>query len=316
MSRTRSGLSADNFIREFNTIGPTKLARKYGISERSVYRRRGALEAKTGTIPIPQSGIVVPQIKHPQRLQVEIKTGIAIIGSDFHYWPGPASVAHRAFVKFIHENEPRLVCLNGDVIDAITISRHAPIGWEDRPELWQELEVAEDRLDEIVKACTRKTRKTWNLGNHDARFETKLATDAHQFKKIKGVHLKDHFPLWEPSWSTWINDDVVIKHRFKGGMHAPQNNTLWAGKTIVTGHLHSQKVQPISDYNGTRWGVDTGCVADVHHKAFMDYTEDNPLNWRAGFSVFSFENGVCLPPELVMVWDAHHVAWRGKLVRV
>jgi hypothetical protein len=48
------------------------------------------------------------------------------------------------------------------------------------------------------------------------------------------------------------------KHRMKGGIHAAHNNTLHAGTTMVTGHLHSVKVTPFSDYNGTRWDVDTG----------------------------------------------------------
>ena len=55
-----------------------------------------------------------------------------------------------------------------------------------------------------------------------------------------------------------VNGNVVIKHRMKGGIHAAHKNTLHAGTTMVTGHLHSLKVTPFSDYNGTRWGVDTG----------------------------------------------------------
>ena len=106
---------------------------------------------------------------------------------------------------------------------------------------------------------------------------------APEFAKVAGIHLRDHFPDWESGWSCWINNDVVIKHRFKGGIHAPHNHTLWAGRTIVTGHLHSAKVMPISDYNGTRWGVDGGCLADTGAKAFLDYTEDSPKNWRSGF---------------------------------
>lgn len=253
-------------------------------------------------------------IEHPGRLLHEVKNGVVLVGSDAHYWPGPASVGHRAFVKFCKEYKPAAVVLNGDVIDAATISRHPPIGWENRPTVQQEIEAAQDRLSEIESACG-KARKIWTLGNHDGRFETRLATVAPEFAKVHGLHLRDHFPLWEPCWSLWINDDVVVKHRFKGGIHAPHNNTMWAGKTMITGHLHSAKVIPLSDYNGTRYGVDTGCIADPSHRAFLDYTEDNPKNWRSGFAVLTFRDGRLMQPELVLAVDANHVEFRGELIR-
>jgi hypothetical protein len=96
-------------------------------------------------------------------------------------------------------------------------------------------------LSEIEKVAP-KARRIWTLGNHDSRFETRLATVAPEYANVHGVHLKDNFPLWEPCWATFINSDVVVKHRFKSGLHAPHNNTMWAGRTIVTGHLHSQKI--------------------------------------------------------------------------
>jgi hypothetical protein len=85
---------------------------------------------------------------------------------------------------------------------------------------------------------------------------------------------------------------------------------------MVTGHLHSQKVTPFTDYTGTRWGVDTGCLADPDHAAFTDYTEDAPKNWRSGFAVLTFYKDRLLPPELVTVFDANHVTFRGQVIRV
>lgn len=262
---------------------------------------------------------IVPEkprpVEHPQRVSIEVKNGYVLIGSDFHIWPGVNGTALRAFKKFCDDIRPAAMILNGDVLDFPRISRHPPIGWEKTPTPQEEIEAAQDHLNDMAKAAKR-ARKVWTLGNHDSRFETKLATVAPEYAKIAGIHLRDHFPLWEPGWSAWVNDDVVVKHRFKGGIHATHNNTMWAGKTMVTGHLHSQKVTPLTDYNGTRYGVDTGCISDPSHKAFVDYTEDNPLNWRSGFAVLSFADGQLLPPELVTVWDDKRVAWRGELVRV
>ena len=187
--------------------------------------------------------------------------------------------------------------------------------WEDSPDPQDEIEAAQDHLHAIEQASGRAL-KIWTLGNHDARYESRIAYIAPQFKRIKGVHLKDHFPSWVPAWSAWINGDVVVKHRFKSGIHAPHNNTMWAGKTMVTGHLHSQKVMPITDYNGTRYGIDTGCVADPYHKAFIDYTEDSPVNWISGFAVLKFKNGRLMLPELVKKWDEDAVEFRGEVIKV
>lgn len=179
-----------------------------------------------------------------------------------------------------------------------------------------EVEACQTRLGEIDDALPAKADRVWTLGNHDARFETRLATVAPEYALVKGVHLRDHFPRWESAWSCWINDSVVVKHRFKNGMHAPHNNALWSGRTLITGHLHSAKVQPITDYNGTRWGVDTGCVAEPDGPQFVDYTEDNSTGWRSGFAVLTFVDGELLMPELVLRWDANSVQFRGELVRV
>lgn len=148
------------------------------------------------------------------------------------------------------------------------------------------------------------------------RFETRLATQAPEFAKVHGVHLKDHFDLWRPAWSCWINDDVVVKHRYKGGIHATHNNTVTAGKHIVTGHLHSAKVTPWTDLNGTRYGVDTGCMADIYAPQFTDYLEDGPRNWRSAFALLTFRGGRLMQPELVLAWDENHVEFRGEVIKV
>jgi len=86
--------------------------------------------------------------------------------------------------------------------------------------------------------------------------------------------------------------------------------------TVVTGHLHCQKITPYTDYRGTRYGVDAGCVAEIDHKAFRDYTEKNPLNWRSGFVVLKFKNGRLLYPQLVTKWSNNEVEFQGDVIRV
>jgi hypothetical protein len=196
------------------------------------------------------------------------------------------------------------------------VSRHPPIGHAKLPNIADEIECAQEQLHQIELNTARSCKLIWALGNHDSRFETRLATVAPEFAKLHGHSLKHHFPAWNACWRCDINSDVVVKHRWKGGVHATHNNAVGSGKTMVTGHLHSQKVTAYTDYTGTRYGVDTGCLADPDAEAFSDYTEMSPLNWRSGFAVLTFKNGKLLPPELATVWDDKHVVFRGALIAV
>jgi hypothetical protein len=312
-------LSDEEFLTSFEQHGATEVARRFDMDLRGVYRRRERLETKIGRqITGPDATRTTRfHIAHPQRFHVDVPDGVVLVASDGHYWPsqGPSTM-HRALVAFAKALEPAAIVFNGDAFDGAAISRHPPIGWADQPTVQEEIEVCQERLHEIELAAPSSCKLVWTLGNHDSRFETKIATVAPEFAKVSGVSLKDHFPSWEPAWSCWINENTVIKHRFKGGMHAPQNNTLWSGKNIITGHLHSAKVQPITDYNGTRYGVDTGCIADAFGPQFVDYTEDNPVNWRSAFAVLTFKAGRLLMPQLVQKWDEGEVEYCGQTVPV
>ena len=253
--------------------------------------------------------------QHPAVVKLGIENGHILIGSDSHYWPGIVSTAHKAFLEFAKEYKPKVIIKNGDEADFPSISRHAPIAWEQRPKVAEEIDNLKAMLSEIEKVSP-KSRRIWPLGNHDSRFETRLATIAPEYANVHGVHLKDNFPKWEPCWATFINKDTVVKHRMKGGIHATRNNTLNAGRTIITGHLHSLKITPLSDYNGTRWGVDCGTMADPYGPQFVNYTELNPLDWRSGFILLTFVKGRLLAPEQIWVCGPDEIDFRGKVLRV
>lgn len=310
----------DQFMALFDKIGATKLSAKIGTTERNVYKRRRRLEIKYDA-PLVTPSKAYLEAKYPQRLQHEIKNGTVLIGSDFHIWPGQESTALRAFKKFADDVRPSIVILNGDVLDFPSIGRHAPILWESAPEPYQEIEAAQDHLHDIARA-SRRARKAWCLGNHDARFESNLANNARQYRNIRGVHLSDHFPLWEKGWSVAINSLVesgrtMVKHKPRGGgMNAARASALNSGVSYVHGHLHSQKVTPITDYNGDRYGVDGGCVADPTYKQFTNYTEDAALDWRSGFCLLTYKDSRLMMPELVTVWDDRSVQFRGEVIRV
>ncbi len=310
-------ISETDFIEEYPKIGAAGIAEKYGITQRKVFDRRRKIELRRGiSLQAPAKGGGILQFdQHPAVIPISIQNGHILVGSDSHYWPGIVTTAHRAFLEFAKEFKPKVIIKNGDEADFPQISRHAQIAWESRPKLSVEVDNLKAMLSEIEKT-TPDARLLWPLGNHDARFESRLSQVAPEYADIHGVHLKDNFPKWEPCWAVFVNDDLVVKHRFKSGIHATHNNAMWAGRSIITGHLHSLKVTPLSDYNGTRWGVDSGTMADPYGPQFYNYTEINPVNWRSGFILLTFVNGRLLWPEIIWVSGKDEVQFRGKVMRV
>ena len=305
----------------YRAVGSRAMSERLKVPDRAIFRRRRNLEKKYGIALDGPNGPPEANVDRmrgldriPGRVHDEMTDGVVLVGSDAHFWPGIRTTAFRGFLHLCRELKPKIVVKNGDALDFPRISRHPPIGWEQTPEVIQEIECTQERLGEIEQAAG-KARRYWPAGNHDLRYETRLAQVAPEYAKVHGIHLKDHFPLWEPCWSLWINDHAVVKHRFRGGIHATWNNTVYAGKTIITGHLHSLQVRPFTDYNGTRWGVDTGTMADPFGPQF-EYLEDNPRNWRAGFIVLTFHKGRLLTPEMVNVIGEDEIEFRGKAIHV
>lgn len=292
-----------------------------GITERNVHARRRKIEEKHGMILAgiarnsPDFKVTFPE--NNVRVNVALQNGVIVVGSDCHYWPGIISTAHRAFVKIIKDLKPKMVVMNGDVFDGASISRHPVSGWQSLPSVKQELEACQERLNEVEKAA-KGSALHWTWGNHDMRFNARLAAQVGDtWKGIEGMSLTDHFPGWKFSTSVMVNNHTQIKHRLYNGIHASYNATLKSGISTVNGHLHSLKVMPWTDLTGTRYGVDTGSLANVWGDQF-EYTEDSTRNHRSGFAVLTFYEGKLMPPELceVISEDDGLVYFRGQVISV
>lgn len=310
---TKAACTEDEFLDLWAKLkSPSAVAKALGVSERNVHARRRAIEGRRNTpleakVTLPANGV---------RVNVDMEDGVILVGSDAHYWPGYVSTAHRAFVAACRGLRPAMVVMNGDAFDGASVSRHPRSGWEGRPTVKQELEAVTDRLGEIAEAAGNAKRH-WTWGNHDIRFNGRLAATAHEFEGVAGFDLRDHFPAWAFSTSVMVNERTQIKHRNYNGIHAAYNATLKTGLSTVNGHLHSLKVTPWTDLTGTRYGVDTGSLADVWGPQF-EYTEDGTRNHRAGFAVLTFHKGRLLPPELLEVIDEENglACFRGQVVEV
>lgn len=317
----KAACTEDEFIELWNDCGgsPIEVAKRLKIAVRNVNNRRNAIEARRdihlptfSKNPAYQNKYVI----HEDEVTLEsyIENGTIIIGSDAHYWPGHISAGHKAFVALIAAMKPDMVVLNGDIFDGARISRHDRIGWDKRPTVQEELEAVQERLHEIVSVAGN-AKLVWTVGNHDLRFETRLATQVNDFEGVPGFNLKDHLLGWHRCIDVMVNNSVQIKHRQHSGVHAVYNNTLKSGISMVTGHLHSLKVTPWTDMNGDRYGVDTGTLSDPWGPQF-DYMERGSRNWRAGCAILTFLDGELMPPELCQVINENEAYFRGHVFQL
>jgi predicted phosphodiesterase len=315
-------LTDEEWIESWNKLGsPEEFSKVNKIAIRNVYARRRNIEHRHG-IQLPTFASKNPaylkkvdQTPGNARRGIEMEKGRVVVFSDAHFWPGEVTTAYKALLMIIKEFKPKVVVANGDIFDGSQASRHARIGWEKTPSVKEELESCIEMMEGIEKV-SKGAQLIWTLGNHDARFETFLSAQTSMYEGVSGFTLKDHFPLWKPCWSFWVNEDTCIKHRWKGGFGAGRANALNSGVNMVTGHTHNLAVQPITDYNGTRYGVQTGCLADPNGEQFMAYTEDGPKDWRSGFALLSFERGRLMLPELIQVCGDDEVEFRGCINQV
>ena len=317
------------FIEAWKRFKKASLVAKHlKMDVRSVYDRRRSLE-KRHNISLESSAInpalISPktivgnklnelaklrQDKYESEMVDAVTDGVILIASDCHYWPGIVTKAHQAFCKLAKELKPKMVVLNGDIMDGARISRHARIMWEKQPQMKDEIAAVQDRCAEIERAASG-AKLVRTIGNHDARFENYLSSRVGELEELTGMTLLDYLPRWRAGWCIHLNNQTdgwtTIRHRpVAGGIHSAYNSTLKAGVSYVHGHLHKLSVTPWSDYRGRRYGVDTGTMAEPYGPQF-NYTEAGPVNWASGFAVLTFYKGKLLQPELCVV--EHGEAW-------
>jgi hypothetical protein len=317
----------EQFIKLFKELkSPTAVAKTLGVTPRSVQARAERIRF-LGVAPLPVENPISPNTQHGEQKyskaisQIEISDGYILIGSDAHIWDTNWTCAQRAFIKFAKDLKPHTVILNGDIFDGASVSRHASIGWEQSPTVKQELESAVEFCDQVLKASPN-SKRFWPAGNHDMRFETRLAERASEYKGINGLHLKDHVAGWQPCWRVDVNvgapSYTIVRHREKGGIHADYRNVIESGCSLVTGHDHRLTVEPWVDYRQQiRYGVRTGYMAaSPYEPQFLAYLEARHPNWISGFMVLKFANGQLMWPQAVRVMDDEHVEYLGEKIRV
>ena len=321
-------LTDEEWIESWNKIGsPGEFAKINGIAIRNVMARRRSLENRLGikldtfNSQNPAYAKKIEQTPGHVRRGIEIKDkGRVIVFSDAHFQPGEVTTAYLALLKMIKlfKGDLKAIVANGDMFDGSgQVSSHPRMGWAKAPTAKEELECCIEMMAGIEEVAPKHIPLIWTAGNHDARLTNYIARNAPALEGLPMTELKDFFPMWKACWSFYVNEDTVIKHRFRGNGFI---NTKMAGINIVTGHTHQLKVEPWTDLSpnfnmGTRYGVQTGTLADPHSMAF-EYVEDNAKDWRPGGVLLSWEKGRLLLPEIFQVSGEDEFEFRGQIHKI
>lgn len=318
-------ISDDEFINLWNKFkSATKLAAYLGLQVRGVYKRRENIERKRGVLLIADETFgantnpgLATLIMNSRRdiSRLEIDSGVVLVGSDAHYTPGVIPTAHKALCNLACDLRSGLtaVILNGDILDGGQISRHPRGGWTGLPNVKQELEAVQERLSEIEGAVAPGVRLLRTYGNHCARFEARLAAQVPEYEGIAGFTLREHLPRWDDSLRIDINEDVVVIHDWHSGLHSGWNDVLKGGCSVVTGHTHELGFKAHKGFKDrVHFGIKTGMLAEDDQPQF-DYRKGKPgMNWRSGFAVLTWVDGILIQPEFCAVEADGCAYFRGK----
>lgn len=296
------------------------IAREIGVAERNVYARRIRLEREGYALPgnpnchNPSGGY---RSAYKRQIDLEIADGTLVAFGDMHSYPVRERVgdtpAMGALLALLPRLKPTHLIDMGDAFNGGAIGRHPPLGWEKKTSVEEELVAVQHDKRRIVGAAP-DAEKAWVVGNHDERYDRRLAQVASDFEGVAGFRLEDHFSDWPLAWSIVVNGDTKFIHRWHGGVHARWNNVLkGGGGHIVTADTHRLGVTAYTGQFGTLYGIECGTLADPRSSDF-EYTRGVEPNWQPGFVVLRWRGGVLQPPELCHV-DEAGVAWfRGEPV--
>src|SRR5262245_60045925 len=106
--------SDEEFIGLFQQgLSPSQIAKHLGIMERNVYARRRSIERRRDIrLEAPSKIQNALAAKHAARIDLEIRNGISLIGSDVHKVLQEDTLMQRAFLFFCKEFKPVTVFQN------------------------------------------------------------------------------------------------------------------------------------------------------------------------------------------------------------
>lgn len=229
-------------------------------------------------------------------LDYKLDKGTVIVASDFHI-PFQDDKAIDAFLDYIKATQPKVVILNGDILDMFMLSRFTK--GEGRNPL-EEITQCRALLAAIRKLCP-DSDIFYVIGNHENRLEKYVLNKAPELASL----VEDVFSILKVSEfnirgcaSITINDKILFKHGTllgnKSGLSAikEMENAYMSG---CSGHTH-RLCKYIARKSGRKFfWIETGCLCSLNPEYMV-----NP-NWQQGIARLDFKSGKVVNAKVIEI---------------
>src|SRR5216683_5682944 len=246
---------------------------------------------------------------------------MVVVANDFHI-PFHDEMALALFERFLREEEPEWLILNGDVQDFWEVSRF-DLTPRAGKEFREEIAIGKTILRSFRRDLP-KARITWIEGNHEFRLRRYLIQNARVLYGVPGLSVPELFGLKDigieyvachPLASKFTDNfirvgSLYVGHWDKVSMHggyAAKGLVENKGVSILQGHTHRFGAHARTTVDGrVLLGIEnfSMCRREASYVA-------NP-NWQAGFSVIYLEpaSGRCQWYPVAI--GSHGFVWQGR----
>lgn len=228
------------------------------------------IEASTAWRPLPLVPTVEITTAHP----------VLVIG-DIHCPIHSKEWAYKAIVTAKHFGCKHVI-INGDLIDANTISRHLGGEWRRKNELNDDIESAAA----FIKILSEEFEQvTYTLGNHTQRMMRSFMGEVSFDNLFKIIYEAKNFKATERHYCI-VNKDIRVLHpraysKIRGKL--AQDYCQRYQCHIVTGHHHNSASTISAD--GKWQAVEVGCLADVKLFGYAQYSMMGFPEMLEGFAI-------------------------------
>lgn len=232
-------------------------------------------------------------------VEITLTDADVVVASDVHF-PYQDDKAIAAFRKYIQEKQPKVVVLNGDVLDFYKLSRFSKDPAGKNPA--EEIEMCRTFLKNIRKDVPTAAIY-YTIGNHETRLEKYVLDNAPQIAclvdNVFEIIKTDREDMCvQGCASLTINDTFVLKH----GTRLGNKSGLSAIKELeahylsgATGHTH-RLARFSTRKSGRRFvWLETGCLCDLNPEYMVN------ADWEQGFAHIKFKKGKLHQAKIIQI---------------
>jgi predicted phosphodiesterase len=221
-----------------------------------------------------------------------------------HHAPHHDRDFHRLFCQWIADDQPDEIIVNGDLLDAATLSRHRtrPESGYDNP-INECIQQGYEILRDYREACP-DARILLQRGNHDERLENALIDSLTALYRVRAAdddvpalslekllllsHLRVDYSdeVWDRSKLAVLrNRRLSARHGLSTTRNATGKALTDLGGSTVLGHSHRLSVQYRTQWHPedgqeTRVAIEAGCAATI--EGGLGYVSGSEPDWQQG----------------------------------